>query len=85
MQLCIHLNTAQIPAIAIAYLTYVDNGTSETIKVNRFYAIPPSLFPLLTTLTVTAFSGESFTVLLSKLFNLILMVGSSFTYLVDQS
>jgi hypothetical protein len=84
MQFHIHFITAQILAIVVAYLIDVDesNGTFETNKVIRFTAIPPTLFPLLTTLTVTALSGESFTVRLLEFFP---MVGSSFTYLVDQS
>jgi hypothetical protein len=84
MQLPIHFITAQILAIVNAYLTDVDesNRTSETSKLN---AIPPTLFPLLTTLTVTALSGESFTFRLSEFLNLFLMVSSSFAYLVDQS
>jgi hypothetical protein len=56
MQLRIHFITAQILTIVITYLADVDesNGTSETSKFNT---IPPTLFPLLTTLTVTALSG----------------------------
>jgi hypothetical protein len=87
MQLRIHLNTAQILAVVIAYYyTYAheSNGTSERSKVIQLKAIPPTLFPLLTTLTVTALSGESF-IRFFEFLDLILMVGSSFAYLVDQS
>jgi hypothetical protein len=84
MQLHIYLNTAQIPAFLVVYP--LDKVNPKTIQVmTRFNIIPLTLFPLLTTLTVTALSGESFALLLPKFFDLILMVGSSFAYLVDPS
>jgi hypothetical protein len=83
MQLNIHLNTAQIPSLVVVYSNEVNPGAIQVIT--RFSTIPLTLFPLLTTLTVTTLSGESFPVLLSKFLSLILVVGSSFTYLVDQS
>ena len=51
---------------------------------DRLKAIPLTLFPLLTTVTVTALSGESMPALLLKSLNFLFLVGSSFTYLVDQ-
>jgi hypothetical protein len=86
MQLHIHLNTAQIPSLAIAYVVELDEVNLVTIRfMPPFNTIPLTLFPLLTTLTVTALSGESFALLLPNFFNLILLVGSSFAYLVDPS
>ena len=80
------LNTAQITDIVLRYLIGLDEVNPETIQVaNRLFPLPRTLFPLLTTLTVTILSGESFTVILSKFFNLLLMVDFSFAYLVDQS
>jgi hypothetical protein len=86
MQLRIQLHTAQVRGLVIGYLVHLDEVNLEIIRVmTPFNIIPVTLFPLLTTLTVTALSGESFPVLLSKFFNLFIMVSSSFTYLVDQS
>jgi hypothetical protein len=61
MQLHTHVNTAQIPGLVIEYLVELDEANPETIQVmNRLNALPLTLFPLLTTLTVTILSGESF-------------------------
>ena len=79
------LNTAQIPTLVIGNLAEVNPKTIQVTGINQLNALPLTLFPLLTTLTVTVLSGESFAAILSNFFNLLLMVDFSFTYLVDQS
>ena len=56
----IHLNTAQISDLVIGLLVRPDEVNPEIIRAaNRLMALPATLFPLLTTLTVTVLSGES--------------------------
>ena len=70
------------------YLESVSDEVNPAIihVLNRLdLALPLTLFPLLTTLAVTALSGDSMPALLLESLNFIFLVGSSFTYLVDQS
>ena len=72
--------------LANEHLISLHEANPEEIQsADLLMVLPLTLFPLLTTVTITVLSGESFAVLLSKFINLVLMVGFSFTYLVDQS
>ena len=81
------LNSAQIPLLVMDYLgSLPDEVNPGIIQVtDRLKAIPLTLFPLLTTVTVTALSGESTPALLLKSLSFLFLVDCSFTYLVDQS